>query len=248
MTLVLILLATFLSSLLSLLGGVFLLTKGKWSQSISNGLISFAAGTLLATAFLDLLPESLDLAVDKESIFIFSLSGVVLFFFTERFLFWFHHHHGEVEETKPPSSLILIGDSVHNFIDGLLIAGSFLVSPGLGVSTSVAVFLHEIPQEISDFTVLLYGGMKRSKVLVYNLISAMFAVLGAVIGYLFLKEVSGLVPILLSLGAGMFIYISGSDLIPEVHKVFQRRQAVIQSLFFISAIAVVWLARFWEAK
>lgn len=248
MILVFILLATFLSSLLSLFGGLILLAKRRLSQSISNGLVSFAAGTLLATAFLDLLPEALDLVEDKASILLFTLAGMVFFFFTERFLFWFHHHHGEIEETKPSNSLILIGDSVHNFIDGVLIAGSFLVSPGLGLTTSVAVFLHEIPQEISDFTILLYGGMKRSKVLFYNLLSAMSAVLGALIGYFFLKEVSGLIPILLSLGAGMFVYIAGSDLIPEVHKVFQRRQAVIQSLFFLAAITVVWLARFWEVK
>ena len=247
MTLTLILLATLISSALGLIGGLLLLAKKGLSESVSLSLVSFAAGTLLATAFLDLLPESIELSQNPESVLPFVLAGVMIFFFIERYLLWFHHHHGKSdEETAPSTSLILIGDTFHNFLDGVLVAGSFLVNPVLGLTTSAAIVLHEIPQEISDFTVLLYGGMKKWRIVLYNLISALAAVLGGLMGYFFLSSLTSLIPYSLALGAGMFIYISCSDLIPEVHKSFRQKSALIQTLLFLGGVILIWVAKVYE--
>ena len=195
------------------MGVLFLVIKKLWSESLSVVLVSFAAGLMIATSFLDLLPEAAKLTTDTFTIFVSAFIGFILFFFTERYLLLFdhHHHHMGVQKIQPSSKLILIGDMLHNFIDGVLVAGSFLVSPALGISTSIAVFLHEIPKEISDFSIYLYGGIGQRRAVYYNLAAGLVAVVGAVSGYFYLSVVNGIIPNLLSLGAGMFIYISATE-------------------------------------
>jgi zinc and cadmium transporter len=240
-----ILLFTFLSGIVSLLGGALLLMREKFALKISHYLASFAAGTLLGAAFFDLLPEAAheaeEMGVEHSVIFFWTLVGILGFFLLERFIHWFHHHH-EHGKTKDnaTASLVILGDSVHNFIDGVVIASTFMVSIPLGIVTSLAVAAHEIPQEIGDFGVLLHRGLKRKKILILNLLSACVAVLGAVIAYLAAESLEPLLPIFLSISAGFFIYIAASDLIPEIHNEDNRKTATIETLLLIAGVVVVY--------
>lgn len=250
----LILLFTFLGSVVSLVGGILLLIKEKWTLKISHFLMSFAAGVLLGTAFFDLLPEALETRSTlrqaqssgqvggEVNIFAWALVGIVSFFLLERFVYWFHHHHEhEDKEAKPTVSLIILGDSVHNFIDGVIIAATFLVSVPLGIVTALAVAAHEIPQEIGDFAILLHRGMKKNKVLIVNILSALTAMAGAVLTFLVGESVQAILPIIISLTAGFFIYIAASDLIPEIHHE-KRGFAFFESLLLVSGVVLVWLS------
>lgn len=238
-----ILLFTFLGSVASLIGGITLLYKEKFAIKISHFLSSFAAGVLLGTAFLDLLPEASEHSLEVN-LFFWTLSGLLGFFLLERFIHWFHHH-GAGEHTDPKGknrslvSLVVIGDSVHNFIDGVVIAATFLVSIPLGIVTSLAVAAHEIPQEIGDFGILLHRGLKKGKVLLINIISALTAVGGAVLTYLFKDLVTEILPIFLALTAGFFIYIASSDLIPEIHNEDRRMVALVETLLLFIGVLVV---------
>ncbi|HLD61267.1 MAG TPA: ZIP family metal transporter [Patescibacteria group bacterium] len=243
MTLFYIILATIALGLVSFSGAVVMLWKRLNTENALAHFVSFAAGIMLVVAFIDLLPEALEEAGDGGgNILVFTLVGILLFFFLERFVVWFHHHdetHGE----KPPALLVLIGDAVHNFIDGIAIAAAFLTNPVLGVATTVAIAAHEIPQEIADFSVLLYGGMKRKRALLFNFLSALTALVGGVVGYYFLERVAGLLPIFLAFSAGMFIYIACSDLIPDLHREFKRERRWLHVLPFIFGIAIFWVLR-----
>lgn len=234
-----IVLASLLIGFISLAGGMFLLKRGFLSEKTTAYLVSFAAGTMLAVSFFDLLPEALEASGGSGDIFIFVLLGIVAFFLLERFVLWFHHH-DSTHGVKPASYLILIGDGVHNFIDGVAIAAAFLASPALGVITTLAIAAHEIPQEIADFSILIHGGMKKIQALLFNFLSAMTALLGAVIGFYFLEGLEGAVPVLLAFTAGMFTYIACSDLIPELHKDFTRQRSWTQLIPFISGLALLW--------
>ncbi len=241
-----ILLFTFLGSILSLIGGVILLFREKFAIKISHFLASFAAGALLGTAFFDLLPEAgehadeLGLEID---IFLWTLIGILFFFLMERFIGWFHHHHEHSENTfkKTTVPLIIFGDSVHNFIDGIAIAATFMVSIPLGIVTTFAVAAHEIPQEIGDFGILLHRGMKKAKVLFWNLISALTALLGAILTYQIGAGITPYLPILLSLSAGFFIYIAASDLIPEIHHEERRKIAFWETILLLTGVLTIWV-------
>lgn len=234
-----IVIATLLVSSVSLIGGVFLLWRNLLTQRVIPYLVSFAAGVILTTAFFDLLPEALHEGGESMNIFVPTFAGIILFFFLERFLLWFHHHdesHGE----EPSSSLILIGDSFHNFIDGVVIAAAFLTDPALGVATTIAIAAHEIPHEIADFTILIHSGMSKMKALLLNFFSSLIAVLGAVGGYFFLNALEYWLPLSLAFSAGMFIYIACSDLIPDMHKDFKKQKGWVQSLPFIVGIILMY--------
>lgn len=233
-----IIIASIVISFVSLIGGVLLFWKGLQTENAGTYLVSFAAGVMLTASFIDLLPEALEKA-GETNIFIPAFLGILVFFFLERFVLWFHHH-DSAHGTKPAPILILLGDGVHNFIDGVAIAATFLTNPSLGVVTTLAIAAHEIPQEIADFSVLIHGGLSKSKALLFNLISAITALAGAVGGYFFLEKLEGFLPILLAFTAGMFIYIACSDLIPELHRDFQRQKSWIQSIPFIAGVAVLW--------
>ncbi len=246
-TLALIIVFNFLGSFVSLIGGILLLIKKSITEKIAPLLVAFAAGSMLSVSFFDLLPEALESAeqtnVTSETIFMITLVGIVSFFLIERFILWSHHHHGKnIEETHPTIPLLIIGDTIHNFLDGVTIAATFLVSIPLGIVTTFAVGAHEIPQEIGDFATLLHEGLTRKSVILVNIFSAFSSFLGAILAYFLLQTITGLTPLLLGFAAGNFLYISSSDLIPEIHRVYRREKALTQTAFFLLGIFVVWFS------
>lgn len=249
-----IILFTFIGSIASLIGGVILLYKENFATRISHLLSAFAAGALLGTAFLDLLPEALEESGHlfkktgiETNIFVWTVLGFLIFFILERALHWSHHHQvkaGELSRKSPKAiiPLIIIGDSAHNFLDGVVIASTFMVSIPLGIITSLAVAAHEIPQEIGDFGILLNKGMKRKKVLVLNVLSAAVALVGALLTFWLGDSIETLVPVSLSVAAGFFIYIAAADLIPEIHNEDKTSLALTETLFLVLGVITVWLS------
>ena len=233
-----ILLFTLIGSVISLIGGVLLLLKVELATKLAHYLSSFAAGVLLGTAFFDLLPEALHDA-GEINIFAWCLGGFLAFFLFERFIHWFHNHQ-EGSKEKAVVSMINLGDTIHNFVDGVAIAGTFLVSVPLGIVTTLAVAAHEIPQEIGDFGVMLHKGVKRSKVLMFNLLSSLAALLGAMLAYLAASTIESKLPIILSVAAGFFIYIAAADLIPEIHNQEKRKVAFIETVLLLFGAVLVW--------
>ena len=246
--LVYILLFTFLGSIVSLVGGIILLFKEKFTLKVAHFLASFAAGTLLGAAFFDLLPEAAGEVHSASSgqagvnIFSWTLIGILAFFLLERFIHWFHHHHNHsIKNTEPTVPLIILGDSAHNFIDGVAIAATFLVSIPLGITTALAVAAHEIPQEIGDFGILMHKGLPRKKILLVNILSAATALIGAVGTFLLGDVIKDALPALLSLTAGFFIYIAASDLIPEIHEENRKGFAFIESMLLFLGVGIIWV-------
>lgn len=232
---------TAIGGILSLIGGILLLTRPKFANNISHLLSSFAAGALLGTAFFDLLPESIHEST-PEAVFMGVLAGILFFFLIERFLHWSHHHSSDLEiiKGKPVVSLIVVGDTIHNFIDGIAIAATFLVSIPLGIVTAIAVGAHEIPQEIGDFGILLKEKVKRKKIILINVLSALASILGAILMFLFSDAGEFIIPIVLPITAGFFIYIALSDLIPEIHHENRKGFAVKETAMLILGIVVIY--------
>lgn len=239
------LLSVAIVSLISLIGALTLYFKKKLLHKLIFSFVSFAAGALLSAAFFDLIPKAIEM---REVGFVmpYVLLGLFVMFFLEKFLYWFHHHNGRSHVRnlpKPFAVLNLVGDGIHNAVDGMLIATAYLVSPALGLISTLAVVFHEIPQEFGDFAILIYGGYTEGKALFYNFLSALTAFLGAFLAYYFGHLVNSFVPFLLAFAAGGFIYIAAADLIPEIHK--ERKAALTQTVIFILGILVMWgLTRF----
>ena len=240
-------LASALSSLLGLTGGFLLIWKDNLVKKFSHFFISFAAGAMIGAAFFDLIVEANDKFPDRLSTtFAWVMVGFFLFFIIERILFWHHHSHSEDvhSEQKPIIPLIIIGDSIHNFIDGTVIAGTFLVSPALGIATSIAVFFHEIPQEIGDFSIMIHSGMRRQAVVWWNLLGALVSPIGTIITLIIAERVHGLELPLVGIAAGNFIYIAAADLIPEIHREKKLLMSMIQlGLMVTGLLVIVWLSR-----
>lgn len=237
-----IIIFTLIGSVVSLIGGILLLIKEKFAIKISHFLTSFAAGTLLGTTFFDLLPEAQVAGAGNEvNIFLWTLLGILIFFLLERFIH--HHDHGKnPEDKKSVIPLIVIGDSLHNFIDGVAMAATFLVSIPLGVVTSLAVAAHEIPQEIGDFGLMLDKGVTKKRVLLINFYSALAALVGAILTYLAKDAIQGLLPAILALTAGFFIYIAVANLIPEIHSREDQKKAFWETVTLFLGVLVVYLA------
>ncbi len=236
-TVINLLIITSVGSVLSLLA-TFVLSLKKWSDSLTTKLITFAAGVLLSTAILDLLPEALSRDGFVRMSFVFLLGGVTVSFFLEKSILTYHHHHHDQHHAKPSVYLMLVGDSIHNFLDGVAIATSYLTNPYLGISTAIAVASHEIPQEISDFTVAIESGLSRKKALMINLYSSFASAAGAMatlVMYQFIMTYSSYV---FAFAAGNFLYIACADIIPEIHKNKGKESQLSQSLLFIVGIGV----------
>lgn len=244
-TLAYILLFTLIGSLGALIGGIILLSREKFALKISHFLASFAAGILLGTAFFDLLPEAVHEGEEGGfDALPWALFGIVLFFLLERFIHWFHHHeefHND-EESKSTLPLIIFGDTVHNFIDGVVIAATFMVNIPLGIATSLSVFAHEVPQEIGDFGLMLHKGLRPRKIILVNILSAAVSLLGAMITYSLGNVLKGYIPMLLAVTAGFFIYIASSDLIPEIHHEKRKGFAFIETILLILGVAVMGIS------
>lgn len=236
-----IFLATTIVSLMSLIGACFLSLRETTLQHVSALLVAFASGALIGGVFFHLLPEALAFA--SEQTFPLVVLGIVLFFALEKFLAWRHCHAGKCD-VHTFTYLNLVGDGLHNFLDGMLIAGSFLVSVELGVITTVVVILHEIPQELGDFGVLIYGGFSRAQALLFNLLSALTAVAGGMIAYCFSLYVSNLQAPLLALAAGGFLYVALVDLLPELHKQRKPTESLTQFALLLCGLAILWAAKF----
>jgi len=210
--------AVLVVSLISLIGVVFFWVNQKWVDKIVPWLVAFAAGTLLAAAWFDLIPESL--AGLGESAFIWIVAGILLFLLFEQVLHWHHEHGHDCDECdhrhKAVGYAVLVGDGLHNFLDGVLIASAFMASFPVGVATTMAVMFHEIPQELGDFGVLLHSGFSRTKALYFNFISALAAVAGGLVAYFALNSVQNSIPYIVAIGAGGFLYIALTDLFAEL--------------------------------
>ena len=235
-----ILLATFLISLLSLVGIFSLYFKKKTLDNVLFYFVSLSVGALLGGAFLHLIPEAYT-SIGSLT-FIFVIIGFLLFFCVEKILHWHHCHKGECH-IHPFGYVNLIGDAVHNFIDGLIISAAFLSSITLGWTTTLVIALHELPQEIGEFGVLLYAGFKKKKALFFNFISALSTVLGGIIGILLSNYVSSFIIYLLPIAAGGFLYISASDLVPELKKETGLKKSLIYLVIVIIGIALVSLIK-----
>ncbi len=239
MVLELIIAASVLVSFISFVG-VFALSLNKnILKSILFILVAFAAGSLLGVAILDVVPEALEGGTISS---IYIIVGILVFFAVERFVGWHHHHReSDIETHKHPSVYVnLIAEGVHNFVDGTLIAGAFLIDVPTGILITIAIILHEIPQEIGDFAVLVNGGLKPEKALFYNFISALTAVIGAVVAFFLSTSIESLAPILLSVAGGGFLYLSLTDLIPEIHKETDTKRAIIQFVFLAIGILAIY--------
>ncbi len=235
-----ILIATFIDGLIAFIGVFSLWLKEKVLNKILLILVAFSAGGLLGGAFFHLLNESLENLSSYES-FIYLIFGFSLFFLIERFLHWHHCHKGKCD-VHTFTYLILFGDGIHNFIDGLVIGASFLISIPFGIITTLIIIGHEIPQELGDFGVLVYGGFKKIKALLYNFLSQLTCVLGGLFAYFFSQTLS-LSTLLLPFAAGGFIYIAASDLIPELHKEPNLRRSIISFTFFLLGITFMVLIK-----
>ncbi len=227
-------------SLISFIGVLTLSIKAEKLKKFLIYMISFAAGALLGDVFFHLIPELVEEGAFNLQASSLILAGIVMFFIMEKVVHWQHcHMPTTAEHTHPFAKLNLIGDGLHNFIDGLIIGASYLVNIPVGIATTMAVIIHEIPQEIGDFGVLLHGGYSKGKALFFNFISAVAAVLGAIVALIASRYTENLVSYMIPLAIGGFIYIAGSDLIPELHKNFETKKSIIQLFFFIIGILVM---------
>lgn len=231
--------SVFIVSLISLVG-VFTLSVGrKRLYEILIYFVSLSAGTLIGDAFIHLIPDSYQDSQSPIKVSLLIIAGIIMFFIIEKFLHWRHCHEEPCEDHPHPFSyVILFGDAVHNFVDGMIIAASFLSSIPIGIATATAVIFHEIPHEVGNFASLLYGGFTKNKALLYNFLSALFSVLGAALVLLINIE-ANLTGFLIPFAAGGFIYIAGTDLIPELHKHNEAKKGIIQVATFLLGIGLM---------
>ena len=239
-------------SLISFVGLFTLSFSEKTLRRLIFFIVSLSVGALLGDVFIHLLPSAFsgenNLAPSVVSLSV--LAGLIFFFVLEKFLLW-HHRHGHFEEgiesrthdhsPKPLGTMVLFADGVHNFIDGALIAAGFLVSPAVGLATALAVILHEIPQEISDFGLLLHSGFSRARALWFNFLSAFTAVFGVVLTLVLGNALADFTPAAIAFAAGGFIYIAGSDLVPELQKETDPRKSLIQVLSILVGFGLMFL-------
>ncbi len=233
-------------SLLSLVGIFAISLKEATLDRILFALLPFSAGSILGAAYLNLLLEAVEFLGEEQlsTASLYITLGFLGFFFLERFIYWYHGHvHGNqspVEEKMTVKKFVylnLVGDGIHNLIDGMTIAASFLISMTVGLTTTVAVIFHEFPQEIGDYGVLVYGGFTRYKALLFNFLSALTAIVGVFISNYFLQDSVGF---LMALTAGGFIYLAASELIPEIQKEENIGKSMIQFVLFVFGITLIW--------
>jgi zinc and cadmium transporter len=229
--------STFLVSLVSLVGVATFVLKGRLLERVLLALVGFSAGALMGGAFLHMLPEALEHS-ESMSIFSYVIFGFAIFFLMEKFLYWRHCHKGKCD-VHTFTYMNLIGDGIHNFTDGVVIAAAFTAGLPLGAATTLAVIAHEVPQEFGDFGVLVYGGFSRSRALLFNFIDQTTAVVGGIAGYLLFPYVESLPLLILPFAAGGFIYIAASDLIPELHQEPDLKNSVLSFAFFLAGLLLM---------
>jgi len=252
-TLALIIVFTALGGILSVIcAGIFLLVPNGPRGRLLPHLVSFATGALLGAALLALVPEALESVGPNgaRGIGIALTAGIVLFFVLEKLVLWRHSHSGEYADhgahhdhhehrEQASAVLVIIGDSIHNALDGVIIGAAFLTDIRLGIVTALAVMAHEIPQEIGDFAVLLHSGMSRGRALLFNLISSLTSVIGGLVAYFTLGSALRILPYAVAVAAASFIYVSMADLIPGLHRRISARESVAQVVLISLGIAVI---------
>ncbi|MBN1494914.1 ZIP family metal transporter [Candidatus Peregrinibacteria bacterium] len=240
--LLIIIIASFLITLCVWVAILFLLFKHRTLKNITIILVALSAGALMGGAFLHLLPEAAE-ELDINIICIIVLLAFIFFFFMEKLLFWRHCHKGKCD-VHTFGYMNLVGDSIHNFIDGMVIASTFLIDYNLGVATTIAIALHEIPQEIGDFGVLIHAGFHRIKALLINYVVAFTVVLGAIAGYFLSFYSHAIIAYLIPFAAGGFIYIAASDLMPEIRKETDLKKSLFAFLIFVLGIGLMYTVKF----
>lgn len=237
-----VILSVFIVSIISFIGVLTLSLNANKLKKFLLYLISFSAGALLGDVFLHLVPELIEEDLFTLTTSFSILFGIVIFFGLEKIIHWQHCHRSMLEEHHFHAFAYtnLIGDALHNFLDGIIIAASFLVSIPVGIATTIAVILHEIPQEIGDFGVLLHAGFSKGKALLLNFASALLAALGALVTLLLTNKIESLQEFLIPITIGGFIYIAGSDLIPELHKESDKfGKSILQLIALVLGILVM---------
>jgi zinc and cadmium transporter len=236
------LISVFLISLISFVGLIFLALKKEILQKLMLFLVSFATGGLLGSAFLHLLPEAVEELGLGWNFSLMILGGILAFFVLEKFILWRHCHIPISKKNPQPLVFMnLVGDGFHNFLDGVMIAASFMTDFSLGIVTTIAVLIHEIPQEIGDFGILVYGGFSKTKALFFNFASGLIAVLGAVLTLSLGAKFTNFIPLLIPFTAGGFIYIASSDLIPELKKETKPLKSLLQFFGLLLGIGLMML-------
>lgn len=245
MNLLIIIAVCFFGSLLSLMLA-YLFSKLKM-VNYADYFVSFAVGTLLGAAFLEIIPHAYELSRDLHQISLIVLIGILVFFILEKLLVWRHCHGSHCENHSPvvnhdvkKGSILIIGDCFHNFIDGILIASAFLVDTNLGLITALAIIVHEIPQEISNFSILINSGYSLSRTLLMNIITGCAMIIGAILAYFVLSDLEFLIPIILSFAASSMIYVAISDLIPSLHKKVEIKQTFQQTFSIFLGVLIIY--------
>ena len=242
--------ASLAGGLLSVLGAALLALNAR-SVRYVGAMVSYAIGALLGAVFLEILPEAIKLSSNVASMSATLLGGILLFFILEKLVLWRHCHHDHCEAHEPPAVvehdhgrsglMIMVGDTFHNFVDGIIIAAAFLTDIQLGIVTSMAIIAHEIPQEVGDFAILLHSGYSKIKALKLNLISSFASVAGAVLGYYTLQTMQSWISFLLALAAASMIYVAGADLIPGLHKRTKLSDTIQQVVLILLGVGSVAL-------
>ena len=251
-----IVLSTVIAGALSVLvAGIFLLLSARMREHALPHLVSFATGALLGAALLALLPRAVEESGPHGmyGIGLALVAGIGLFFVLEKAVLWRHshsgeyadhgaHHHHHHHRDEASAVLVLIGDSIHNALDGVLIAAAFMTDVQLGIVTAIAAVTHEIPQEVGDFAVLLNSGMPRARALLLNLLTSLASVVGGVVAYFGLQQVEGMLPYALAVAAACFLYVAVADLIPGLHRKVDVRTSIMQVVLIAAGIGVIaWL-------
>jgi len=239
---ILTLLSILIVSLISLVGVINLALGGQRMKSAISFMVSFAVGGLFGDAFIHLLPEAYAKLGVGLNTALYVISGIFIFFILEKFMRWRHCHDDECEQHgHPVAATVLVGDAFHNFFDGMLIAASYLITPEIGLATTVAVVLHEIPHEMGNFAVLIHSGYSVKKALVYNFISALTAFIGAIVSLIAGSGINNYSLIFMPITAGGFIYIAGSDLLPELHHETRASHSIRQLIAIALGVFIMVL-------
>ena len=254
--------ASLAGGVLSVLGAAAFALNPR-AQHYLGAMVSYAIGAMLGAVFLNILPEAITLSSDVATLSGTVLFGILLFFILEKLVLWRHCHHEHCEAHELLASenaahnpgdhgrsgmMIMLGDTFHNFVDGVIIAAAFLTDTHLGIVTALAIIAHEIPQEVGDFAILLHSGYSKTQALRLNVVSSFASVAGGVLGYFVLQTMQAWIPTLLALAAASMIYVAVADLIPGLHKRAQLRDTLEQVGLIVLGVATVWLMGMWMVE